>query len=101
MRGSAMTLSVFDLFKVGIGPSSSHTVGPMRAARNFARNLQARGLLEQDERLDVALHGSLAETGRGHGTDTDVMLRSEQRRVGEAWVSTCISSCTPKHKKEK
>lgn len=69
-----MTLSVFDIFKVGIGPSSSHTVGPMRAARNFARNLQARGLLDQVERLDVALYGSLAETGRGHGTDTGIML---------------------------
>src|SRR3546814_12118235 len=69
-----MSLSVFDIFKVGIGPSSSHTVGPMRAARNFARNLQARGLLDQVERLDVALYGSLAETGRGHGTDTGIML---------------------------
>src|SRR5690606_27534164 len=69
-----MTLSVFDIFKIGIGPSSSHTVGPMRAARNFARNLQARGLLEQVAGLNVALYGSLAETGRGHGTDMGIML---------------------------
>lgn len=69
-----MTLSVFDIFKIGIGPSSSHTVGPMRAARNFARNLQARGLLDQVARLNIALYGSLAETGRGHGTDMGIML---------------------------
>ncbi len=69
-----MTLSVFDIFKIGIGPSSSHTVGPMRAARNFARNLQGRGLLEQVATLNVALYGSLAETGRGHGTDVGIML---------------------------
>ncbi len=69
-----MTLSVFDIFKIGIGPSSSHTVGPMRAARNFARNLQARNLLEQTASLAVNLYGSLAETGRGHGTDVGIML---------------------------
>lgn len=69
-----MTLSVFDIFKIGIGPSSSHTVGPMRAARNFARNLQARGLLDRVAGLQVALYGSLAETGRGHGTDTGIIL---------------------------
>src|SRR5690606_31278312 len=69
-----MTLSVFDIFKIGIGPSSSHTVGPMRAARNFARNLQAQGLLPQVAQLKIALYGSLAETGRGHGTDMGIML---------------------------
>src|SRR3546814_2322663 len=69
-----MTLSVFDIFKVGIGPSSSHTVGPMRAARSFARNLQSRGLLAGVQTLTVDLYGSLAETGRGHGTDIGIML---------------------------
>ncbi|NYT64936.1 L-serine ammonia-lyase [Alcaligenaceae bacterium] len=69
-----MTLSVFDVFKVGIGPSSSHTVGPMRAARNFARNLHERRLLPQVATLKVDLYGSLAETGRGHGTDMGIML---------------------------
>lgn len=69
-----MTLSVFDIFKIGIGPSSSHTVGPMRAARNFARNLQSRGLLDEVVALTVDLYGSLAETGRGHGTDVGIML---------------------------
>jgi L-serine dehydratase len=69
-----MTLSVFDIFKIGIGPSSSHTVGPMRAARNFARTLQARGLLSRVAALTVDLYGSLAETGRGHGTDMGITL---------------------------
>lgn len=69
-----MALSVFDIFKIGIGPSSSHTVGPMRAARNFARNLDARGLLGQVASLSVHLYGSLAETGAGHRTDMGIML---------------------------
>ncbi|MGB3288481.1 MAG: L-serine ammonia-lyase [Burkholderiaceae bacterium] len=69
-----MTLSVFDIFKIGIGPSSSHTVGPMRAARNFARTLQSRQLLPGVAALSVDLYGSLAETGRGHGTDMGIIL---------------------------
>jgi L-serine dehydratase len=69
-----MTLSVFDIFKIGIGPSSSHTVGPMRAARNFARNLDTGGKLGQVHSLKIELYGSLAETGRGHGTDMGIML---------------------------
>src|SRR3546814_14656923 len=59
---------------VGIGPSSSHTVGPMRAARSFARNLQSRGLLAGVQTLTVDLSGSLAATGRGHGRDIGNML---------------------------
>ena len=69
-----MALSVFDIFKIGIGPSSSHTVGPMRAARNFARNLDARGLLSRVSSLNIQLYGSLAETGAGHRTDMGIML---------------------------
>lgn len=69
-----MTLSVFDIFKIGIGPSSSHTVGPMRAARNFARNLMARNVIDKVASLTVDLYGSLAETGQGHGTDVGIML---------------------------
>jgi L-serine dehydratase len=69
-----MALSVFDIFKIGIGPSSSHTVGPMRAARNFARNLDARGLLPRVAGLNIQLYGSLAETGAGHRTDMGIML---------------------------
>lgn len=67
-------LSVFDIFKIGIGPSSSHTVGPMRAALLFAQALQASGLLQRTARLDVQLFGSLGATGRGHATDQGVLL---------------------------
>src|SRR5512138_887444 len=69
-----MTTSVFDLFKIGIGPSSSHTVGPMRAARSFAEALAAAGLLERTRRVRVQLFGSLGATGHGHGTDRAVIL---------------------------
>ncbi len=66
------TISVFDIFKVGIGPSSSHTSGPMLAAAAFAEDL--RGALESVDKIVVTLHGSLAFTGRGHGTDSAVQL---------------------------
>jgi len=64
-----MAISVFDLFKVGIGPSSSHTVGPMRAAATFAQALFDQGLLGQVRRVEVRLYGSLSATGVGHATD--------------------------------
>jgi len=69
-----MAVSVFDLFKIGIGPSSSHTVGPMKAAGIFVLRLQKAGLLERVNRLCVTLYGSLAHTGRGHGTDKAILL---------------------------
>jgi L-serine dehydratase len=69
-----MAVSVFDLFKIGIGPSSSHTVGPMRAARLFALRLQHDGLLPRVARLSCALYGSLGATGKGHGSDKAVLL---------------------------
>ncbi len=69
-----MALSVFDLFKIGIGPSSSHTVGPMWAALRFAQALEASGDLDKIDRVRVDLYGSLALTGRGHGTDKAVLL---------------------------
>ena len=69
-----MAISVFDLFKVGIGPSSSHTVGPMRAARQFAQRLQRDGLLSHVARVSAELFGSLGATGKGHGSDTAVIL---------------------------
>jgi L-serine dehydratase len=72
-----MAISVFDLFSVGIGPSSSHTVGPMRAAHRFAEGLARQGLAERTVGLRVDLYGSLAATGRGHGTFTAVMLGLE------------------------
>jgi L-serine dehydratase len=69
-----MTISVFDLFKVGIGPSSSHTVGPMRAAGLFARSVADDGLLESVRRVRVELFGSLGATGHGHGSVKAVVL---------------------------
>ena len=69
-----MAVSVFDLFKIGIGPSSSHTVGPMRAARLFALRLKHEGLLESTARVVSQLYGSLGATGKGHGSDKAVLL---------------------------
>jgi len=72
-----MSLSVFDIFKIGIGPSSSHTMGPMNAARSFAELLAARGLLARTAHVSAQLYGSLALTGRGHCTDRAVLLGLE------------------------
>ena len=69
-----MAISVFDLFKIGIGPSSSHTVGPMRAAALFVQGLREQGLLEQVCRIEVQLYGSLSATGIGHGSDNAVIM---------------------------
>jgi L-serine dehydratase len=69
-----MSLSALDLFTIGIGPSSSHTVGPMRAACQFVRDIQAHGLAAQVARLRCDLYGSLAATGKGHATDHAVIL---------------------------
>jgi L-serine dehydratase len=66
--------SLFELFKIGIGPSSSHTVGPMRAALRFSHQLASSGLLQRTASLDVDLYGSLALTGIGHGTDRAILL---------------------------
>jgi L-serine dehydratase len=72
-----MSLSVFDIFKVGIGPSSSHTMGPMRAAREFVLGLKRDGLLQATGQIAVRLYGSLALTGIGHGTDRAVLAGLE------------------------
>ena len=72
-----MAVSIFDLFKIGIGPSSSHTVGPMRAASIFALRLEQAGALSHVHRVQVELFGSLGHTGRGHGTDRAVLLGLE------------------------
>ena len=72
-----MAVSVFDLFTIGIGPSSSHTVGPMRAARQFAQALDESGRLTRVRAIRVHLPGSLAATGRGHGSDRALMLGLE------------------------
>ena len=70
LQGGPLNTSLFELFKIGIGPSSSHTVGPMRAALRFAAELPEHGI----ERLQVDLYGSLAHTGIGHGTDRAILL---------------------------
>ena len=67
-------ISIFELFKIGIGPSSSHTVGPMKAAFMFAEAVRQHGLVGRVARLRVDLFGSLAWTGKGHGTDKAVIL---------------------------
>uniref|UniRef100_UPI002605B8B2 serine dehydratase beta chain n=1 Tax=Pseudomonas sp. TaxID=306 RepID=UPI002605B8B2 len=72
-----MSLSVFDLFKIGIGPSSSHTVGPMRAAARFAEGLRRDNLLTSTASIKVELYGSLGATGKGHGSDKAVLLGLE------------------------
>ena len=69
-----MPSSTFDLFKIGVGPSSSHTMGPMTAAADFANRLRHDHLLERVARVDVALFGSLALTGKGHATDRAILL---------------------------
>ena len=72
-----MAISVFDLFSVGVGPSSSHTVGPMRAAQHFAGRQRRAGHLSEVVSLEVELFGSLAATGHGHGTFTAILLGLE------------------------
>lgn len=67
-------ISVFDIFKIGIGPSSSHTLGPWRAAQQFTASLQKQGVLGDVEQVKILLYGSLAKTGKGHGTDIAILL---------------------------
>ena len=69
-----MSLSIFDIFKIGIGPSSSHTIGPMRAARQFLLDCQQKNIFQNISSVSVQLYGSLALTGKGHGTDTALLL---------------------------
>ena len=85
-------ISAFDIFKIGIGPSSSHTLGPWRAAERFLQSLEKNNLLEAVTGLDILLYGSLAKTGKGHGTDIAVMLGLS----GDDPVSFDVNSITPK-----
>ena len=75
-------ISVFELFKIGVGPSSSHTVGPMKAAAAFANGLVETGAIDRVASVEVALLGSLAFTGKGHATDKAVILGLERRDAG-------------------
>lgn len=78
-----MAISVFDLFKIGIGPSSSHTVGPMLAASMFVHQLHDSGLLEKVSQIRVQLYGSLGATGKGHGSDKAIILGLMGERPAE------------------
>ena len=71
---AAEQISVFDMFKIGIGPSSSHTLGPWRAAQRFVKKLEEVNSLEKVEQVNILLYGSLAKTGIGHGTDIAILL---------------------------
>src|SRR4051812_12981101 len=87
--------SLFDLYKVGVGPSSSHTMGPMRAAARFAGGLAEQGVLEQVNRVQVDLYGSLALPGRGHGTDRAVLLGlagNEPASIDPAVITPTVDS---------
>jgi L-serine dehydratase len=89
-----MAISVFDLFKIGIGPSSSHTVGPMRAARMFASALHDSGHIEATRRVRCVLYGSLGATGKGHGSDKAVLLGlegEEPDRIDPACIAPRIA----------
>lgn len=83
-----MTISLFELFKIGIGPSSSHTVGPMVAARRFALWLEEADLLARAAHVEVDLYGSLALTGKGHAADTAIVAGL----AGEVPASTCLAA---------
>ncbi|HEU0065371.1 MAG TPA: serine dehydratase beta chain, partial [Flavisolibacter sp.] len=67
-------ISVFDIFKIGVGPSSSHTLGPWRAAEQFVESLKNKKVLNLVTNIKILLYGSLAKTGKGHGTDIAVQL---------------------------
>src|SRR6202012_2360523 len=85
-------LSVFDMFKIGIGPSSSHTLGPWRAAQQFARELEQKQVLDLVVQVKILLYGSLAKTGKGHGTDIAVLLGLS----GDDPVTFAVDQVTPK-----
>lgn len=82
-----MTISVFDLFKVGIGPSSSHTVGPMNAARMFVEGMEKNHLFKQLHRIQIDLYGSLGATGKGHGSDSAVLLGLLREKPDEVKIA--------------
>jgi len=89
-----VALSVFDLFSIGIGPSSSHTVGPMRAARMFSRRLRNEDLLDQVASVRTELYGSLGATGHGHGTPKAVLLGLEGDSPGTVDVESADDRVT-------
>jgi L-serine dehydratase len=88
-------ISVFDMFKIGVGPSSSHTLGPWRAALRFIMTLQKQNTLESTKTISVLLYGSLAKTGKGHGTDIAVLMGL----CGEDPVTVDVNSIASKIQK--
>jgi L-serine dehydratase len=86
------SISVFDMFKIGVGPSSSHTLGPWRAALRFLQTIQHCQPITEVQRVQVLLYGSLAKTGKGHGTDIAVILGL----CGDDPVTIDVNSITPK-----
>ena len=94
MINTGERISVFDMFKTGIGPSSSHTMGPWKAALSFLKKLDSRGLLNDVTKLNVTLFGSLAKTGKGHGTDRAIilgLLGEKPDRVDPELIQTLIN----------
>src|ERR1700677_1204077 len=92
---SCVTTSLFDLYKIGVGPSSSHTMGPMRAACRFARELGSRGLLDRVARVQTELYGSLALTASGPPTDRAILLGlsgHEPAGIDPAAIATVVAS---------
>jgi len=88
-------ISVFDIFKIGIGPSSSHTLGPWRAAQQFVGSLVQKHALDNVEQVKILLYGSLAKTGHGHGTDIAILLGLS----GDDPVTFEVDQVTPKTEK--
>ena len=85
-------ISIFDMFKIGVGPSSSHTLGPWRAAQQFTKVLEDKGVLGDVEAVKILLYGSLAKTGVGHGTDIAILLGLS----GDDPVTCDVNQITPK-----
>src|SRR5215471_418702 len=85
-------ISVFDMLKIGVGPSSSHTLGPWRAALRFIKILEEKELLHATQSVTVLLYGSLAKTGKGHGTDIAVLMGL----CGEDPVTVDVNSISKK-----
>ncbi|MEY2902535.1 MAG: hypothetical protein RLY89_1641, partial [Bacteroidota bacterium] len=88
------SISVFDMFKIGVGPSSSHTLGPWRAALACINRIKLEASIDQVQSITVLLYGSLAKTGKGHGTDIAVLLGL----CGEDPVTMDVNSIIPKIK---
>src|SRR5580692_7304155 len=99
----SVTASLFELYKIGVGPSSSHTMGPMHAACRFAQGLESRGLLNRVARVQTELYGSLALTGLGHATDRAVLLGlagNEPAMIDPARIESTVTAIRAGHRIE-